>query len=120
MRTTVKTAIGFAAGAAMLSVLGGCVAGGGAYYANDDGYVYYDGYYDGYYGPFVGGYWGSDGYFYYQDRDYGYHRDEGRHFRHDHFDGGKAFHHRGRRDHDRGDHDRDHDRGDHDRRGGYR
>ena len=43
----------------------------------------YDGYYDGYYGAFDDGYWGNDGYFWYRGRDRAWHRDEGRHFRHD-------------------------------------
>jgi hypothetical protein len=43
---------------------------------------YYDGYYDGAYGPFVDGYWGGDGAFWYMDRDRALHRDEGGHFRH--------------------------------------
>jgi hypothetical protein len=44
---------------------------------------YYDGYYDGFYGPFYDGYWGGDGFFYYADRDRGWHRDDDRHFRRD-------------------------------------
>jgi hypothetical protein len=48
---------------------------------------YYDGYYDGYYGPFVDGYWGVDGGFWYLDRDRALHRDTGGHFRHDSFAG---------------------------------
>ncbi len=44
---------------------------------------YYDGYYDGYYGPFVDGYWGGDGAFWYQDGGHAWHSDTGGHFRHD-------------------------------------
>lgn len=52
---------------------------------------YYDGYYDGYYGPYGGGYWANDGFFYYIDRQRNYHRDDGRHFRHERFTGGTRF-----------------------------
>src|SRR5258705_23964 len=47
----------------------------------------YDGYYDDYYGPFYSGYWGGDGFFYYNDGGGDRHRDDGNHFRHDGGDG---------------------------------
>lgn len=66
---------------------------GGNYEHHRGGYSdsYYDGYYDNYYGPYSGGYWASDGYFYYADRQQNYHRDDGRHFRHERFDGSSPF-----------------------------
>lgn len=78
------------ASAAALTLLAGCeshremVAGYGT--------VDYDGYYDGYYGPYPGGYWGDDGFFYYSDGHGSYHRDDGHHFRREHFDAGVGFH----------------------------
>lgn len=103
-----------AVGGTLLLGLGGCVYGPGYYDRydrydryGDSGYDdnYYDGYYDGYYGPFIGGYWASDNYFYYWGPNQRYHRDDGRHFRREHFQGAKPFHgDRGRRDGDRRDH----------------
>ena len=58
---------------------------------------YYDGYYDGYYGPFVDGYWGGDGAFWYLDRGHALHRDNGGHFRHDSFLGFNHVHGSGMR-----------------------
>jgi hypothetical protein len=63
-------------------LLAGCAS---TYYAGDYGHgpvavVGYDGYYDDYYGPFVDGYWGADGGFYYRGPDHHYHRDVGGHF----------------------------------------
>jgi hypothetical protein len=101
MRKATKRPLFLAVSVAALLSLGGCVYPDGYY---DDGYYqggyygddyYYDGYYDGYYGPYAGGYWATDGFFYYwlQDR---YYRDDRRHFRRDHFPG--AFRFRGDRD----------------------
>jgi hypothetical protein len=93
-----KKPLHLAVGAALLLTLGGCVYYDDPYYYDrgypgsyyDDGY-YGDGYYDGYYGPYIGGYWASDGYFYYRDRGHRYYRDSGRHFRRHHFHGGRPF-----------------------------
>ena len=65
-------------------LLSSCVAYDHAFYSGT-----YDGYYDGYYGPYIGGYWASDGYFWYATRDHVYHRDDGLHFRHQPFHGGR-------------------------------
>jgi hypothetical protein len=54
--------------------------------------VAYDGFYDGAYGPFYDGYWARDGYFYYSDRNHGFHRDFGGHFRHEGLSGYHPFH----------------------------
>ena len=60
--------------------LGGCAEGYG-------GYGYYGGgpaYYDDFYGPYAGGYWGHDSFYYYRSRPGGpYVRDETHHFRRD-------------------------------------
>ena len=81
----------FGAAATAIILLTGCASGGGAggaYVAGNGGY---DVWYDGFYGPYPGGYWDGDGFLYYSDRDRGYHRDDGNHFRHDQFDGGNGF-----------------------------
>ncbi len=52
----------------------------------------YDLYYDNYYGAITDGYWGGDGYFWYRDANNRYHRDTGRHMRHDPYSGYSAFH----------------------------
>ena len=73
-------------------MLTGCVvAGGPARVAVAGGPDYYDGYYDGAYGPFVDGYWGGDGAFWYQGGDRAFHRDEGGHFARS--AGGSGFNH---------------------------
>ena len=78
----------------VILVTSGCVVSDGqrrgGVYQQDN--VQYDGYYDGYYGPYTSGYWGGDGFFYYQDRDRQYRRDDSRHFRN---------YHRGQYDDDR-------------------
>lgn len=53
--------------------------------------VQYDGYYDGYYGPYSNGYWGGDGFFYYQSSDRQYRRDDARHFRRQQFHGSQGI-----------------------------
>jgi hypothetical protein len=82
-------------------LLTGCVAAYGPYPAAAPYYQYgpypaeavsFDGFYDSYYGPFYGGYWGHDGYFYYADRNRGFHRDFGGHFRHEAVPGYHPFH----------------------------
>ena len=58
------------------------------------GYDYYgpaDVWYDGYYGPYNGGYWDGDD-FYFQDRDGGFRHDDGGHFSHSQFSGAQRFH----------------------------
>jgi hypothetical protein len=102
MRKVTKRPLLLAASAAALLALGGCVAPGGyygdGYYDGDDYYgddYYYDGYYDGFYGPFTGGYWAVDGFFYYWLRDR-YYRDDHRHFQRRQFPGSQRF--RGDRD----------------------
>lgn len=118
MRVSIgKTALGVAAGAALMLSLSGCVYYDDGYYDRYTGYhggVYeydgyaryryyhggaaysyerypYDGYYDGYYGPYYGGYWANDGFFYYRDANRRYFRDHDGHFRREHFDGGRPF-----------------------------
>lgn len=54
--------------------------------------VQYDGYYDGYYGPYTNGYWGGDGFFYYQSSSRQYRRDDARHFRREYFHGSQGIH----------------------------
>ena len=73
--------------------LAGCVAvavPGPTHVAVASGPDYYDGYYDGAYGPFVDGYWGGDGAFWYMGGDRAFHRDEGGHF---HREAGTGFNH---------------------------
>ena len=65
---------------AFFAGLAGCAGPGPARVAVAAGPDYYDGYYDGAYGPFVDGYWGGDGAFWYQGSDRAIHRDEGGHF----------------------------------------
>ncbi len=65
-----------------LAALAGCAGPGPGRVAVAAGPDYYDGYYDGYYGPFVDGYWGGDGAFWYQDGNHAFHRDDGSHFAH--------------------------------------
>ena len=86
-----KTFSAILCGGAAVMLLSGCAGGYGQHRDNYRG-GYYDGaysggYYDGYYGPYIGGYWSNDGYFYYLDQNRNYRRDDGRHFRHDHFRG---------------------------------
>jgi hypothetical protein len=105
---------GMICGAAAIALMAGCTDT----YGHRDSFgvaVGYDGYYDDYYGPFTGGYWDNDGFFYYYDSGGHRHRDSDHHFRHDSAQGYHAVH-GGQRDRDR-DHarDRDHDR---DGRGG--
>lgn len=105
-----KRVLSLAVGSALLLGLTGCIGyyrpgyydpyyGYDGPYDDCDGYddcddeADYLGYYDGYYGPFIGGYWADDGFFYYySDRSRRYHRDELRHYRRHSFEGGKAFH----------------------------
>jgi hypothetical protein len=66
--------------------LAGCAEYGPYAYGPPPPYADVDfyGFYDDYYGPFVGGYWGPGGDFYYWDRGHGkYRRDTGHHFRRD-------------------------------------
>jgi hypothetical protein len=49
-----------------------------------------DVWYDGYYGPYDGGYWDGEA-FYYHDRTRGFMRDDGGHFHHQRFEGGHGF-----------------------------
>ena len=73
------------AAAASALMLSACASDmGGRHYA--DGY---DTYYDGYYGDNIGGYWDGDA-FYYHGHD-GFVRDDGNHYHHQHFDGGRGF-----------------------------
>lgn len=65
--------------------LGGCAEGYG-------GYSYYGGgpaYYDDFYGPYAGGYWGHDGFYYYRNGSGRgpYVRDDAHHFRRDQVQG---------------------------------
>lgn len=79
--------------AAGVLALGACAddeyyhQGGGGYAYNDRPDVWYD----GYYGDYVGGYWGPDTAFYYQDRDGRFLRDDGLHFRRDRFEGARGM-----------------------------
>ena len=63
-------------------MLAGCAGPVSTRVAVAGGPDYYDGYYDGYYGPFADGYWGTDGAFWFGDRDHGFRRDDGGHFAH--------------------------------------
>ena len=92
-----------ACGAAATTLLAGCASGG---YGERVTAVGYDGFYDDFYGPFNGGYWDNDGFFYYRDGR-GFHRDAARHFRRDAAPGFHEFHGRPDRGRDR---DHDHDR----------
>jgi len=85
-----------AAAALTLAAATGCEAR----YHGPPGYA--DVYYDGYYGPFAGGYWGDDGFFYYSNGHGGFDRDEGRHFHHRAFEHGQHFHADARPHHDDG------------------
>ena len=121
--TKIKALICAAAG---LLLLGACTTSDG-YYGRPHSSVTL--YYDGYYGPYGGGYWARDGYFYYLNRHHRYVRDTHRHFRRHDFDGSHRVHGQDRshphplnykarekQDHD-GHHDRDRHRDrDHDRR----
>ncbi len=96
-------------GAGAIALLSGCVVDGGYSYQRDPVRSDYTaassaGYYDGYYGTYIGGYWASDGYFYYLDRTHNYRRDDGGHFRRERFQGAKEI-----RAEDRS-HNRDRDR----------
>ena len=75
----------------------GCASGG---YGERVTSVGYDGFYDGFYGPYNGGYWDTDGFFYYRGPD-GFHRDEAHHFRRDAAPGFHRFQGRPDRDGDR-------------------
>jgi hypothetical protein len=68
------------------------------YYAYSNCYSRYgnvfwhDSYYDDFYGPVFGGYWATDGFFYYQTGLGSlWLRDDGRHFRHDNFRGSRFY-----------------------------
>jgi len=83
-----------------VAIAAGTVALSGCYYYGDrygydhrygDRYGYNDAYYDGYYGPYNGGYWASDGSFYYYDSDHRYRRDDSGHFRHDQYEGSRMY-----------------------------
>jgi hypothetical protein len=95
MEKTMNKYVLIAASILVLTVAAGC----GDDYDNgeyaDNGYAVvapdYDVYYDGFYGPYPGGYWGDDGYFYYSDDHGGYLRDDGHHFRHERFEGARRF-----------------------------
>ena len=63
-----KTAVVIFTALALLT-LSACVRGHG-FFGRPYGHVTI--YYDGYYGPYSGGYWGPDGYFYYLDRNHKY------------------------------------------------
>lgn len=69
----------------------------GYYPAWGYGYDPYDVWYDGYYGPYYNGFWGTDGFFWYQGGDHRWHRGDGDHFHHgDHDgDGGQWRHYTG-------------------------
>ena len=72
------------------------------------GLVYHDAWYDNFYGPIYGGYWGSDGYFWYQNRIGGsYIGDYSRHFRRDQYRGYTHNRYQDNRGHDGRDRDRD-------------
>ncbi|RYG34550.1 MAG: hypothetical protein EON93_07900, partial [Burkholderiales bacterium] len=69
--------------------------------------IWYDAYYDDFYGPVYGGYWASDGYFWYQNRVGGsYIRDHSRHFRRDHHHGFKSYRYQDNRGGNHGNWDR--------------
>src|SRR5262245_50147811 len=86
-----------AGGAAAIVTLSACAD---EYY--DDGYsphrAYYSAYdpydvwYDGYYGPYVSGYWGSGGIYFYSDTAGVWHGDRDGHFRHESWVGARGFH----------------------------
>ena len=66
---------------------------------------YYDGYYDDFYGAPYGGYWGPDGFFYYQTGPNAvYMRDDARHFRREAAPGFHSFHMRDIGDHEHHEH----------------
>jgi hypothetical protein len=78
--STNKKAVALLLGVLMLS---SCAAYDGYFYGGT-----YDGYYDNFYGPYISGYWASDGLFWYRGGDHIYHRDDGSHFRRQRFTGG--------------------------------
>ena len=102
-----------AIGVLSLVALSGCYYYGDGYYGRYgyNGYnrgPYSDAWYDGSYGPYYGGYWGSEGDFYYYDADRRYHRDYNHHFRHERFEGARDV----RLDRENRDYERERDRDD--------
>ncbi len=98
----VKTGLLAALSLLAVTALAGCAADEG-YGAGFYGPPYGGGvYYDGYYGPYPGGYWGDDGFFYYDDGDGRFDRDEGHHFRHQAFEHSERFHADSGHDHGHG------------------
>lgn len=81
-----------ACGLGAIIAMSGCVVADGPYRGGvyPQGTIQYDGYYDGYYGTYTSGYWGSDGYFYYQGSDRKYRRDDARHFLREKFNGAQG------------------------------
>lgn len=72
------------AAAGLLSACAGAYAGGSFADFGPDAW------YDGFYGPYAGGYWGSEGRFYYGDGHHGFRPDMAGHFQHH---GGGGFAH---------------------------
>ena len=70
----------------LLAACGGGYGYHGAAYAGEA-----DVYYDGFYGDYTDGYWAPEG-FYYRGGDGRFIHDEGNHFRHERFNGGRGFH----------------------------
>jgi hypothetical protein len=86
--------------AAALVTISACADTYGPGYGVASSERYNDGYYDGYYGQPIGGYWASDGYYYYRPATgQPYVRDDSRHFRRDQGDGFQPFHMRDWGDH---------------------
>ena len=87
-----------AAAASMLAVTGcasdGYYGGAGAGYNSSDAS---DVWYDNYYGPYVDGYWGPGGAFYFRAQDGHYYPDKADHFRSTEFTGAQRFTARHRR-----------------------
>jgi hypothetical protein len=89
MRKLAIAICGATAAVALCGCAEGDYFGPGPRYASAAGPM--DVWYDGFYGPFGGGYWDGDSFFYHHP-DGRFLRDEGQHFRHEGFASARGFH----------------------------